>query len=112
MCSSKVNQAIPPDAAEKIRLSLAGLGEQKITFLKSGDSLHVHKKILETFPSLVDGGGYEILQTSDGNSKTIIDVPCSPMGYDVNFLKSALGQAKGFVRPLQQGIKLTNNEVK
>lgn len=111
VCLSKVNQRSPPNAAERIRLSLAGLGEQKVTFLKNGNSSHVHEKLLETFPSLLAGGGYEILRTSDGNSKILIDVPCPPMGYDVNFLRSALGQAKGFLRPLQQDIKLNDNEV-
>lgn len=111
VCLSKVNQCCPPNAAERIRLSLAGLGEQKITFFKGGDSAHVHEKVLETFPSLVNGGGYEILRTSDGNSKTLIDVPCPPVGYDVNFLKSALGQAKGFLRPLQQDLTLDATEL-
>ena len=111
VCLSKVNQCSPPNAAERIRLSLAGSGEQKITLLKNGNSSHVHEKLLETFPSLMGGGGYEILRTSDGNSKTLINVPCPPMGYDVNFLKSALGQAKAFLRPLQQDIKLNDNQV-
>lgn len=106
VCLAKVNQSYPPNAAERISLSLAGLGEQKVIFEKDGDSKHVHDKLLETFPSLINGGGYEILRTSDGNAKCLIDVPCPPMGYTVSFLKSALGQAKAFVRPLQQDISL------
>lgn len=51
------------------------------------------------------------MKSSDGNSKILIDVPCPPMGYDVKFLKNALGQAKEFLRPLQQDIKLNDNEV-
>ena len=107
---SNVNQCFPPSAAERIKLSLAGLGEQKITFQKNGNSAHVHEKVLETFPSLVNGGRYEIMRTSDGNSKTLIDVPSPSMGYDVNCLKSALGQAKGYLRPLQKDIKLDCTE--
>ena len=76
-------------------------------FLKNDDSSHVNEKLLETFPCLVSGGGYEILHTSDRNFKLLIDVPCPPMQYGVSFfLKSALGQAKGFLRPLQQNIEL------
>lgn len=48
VCLSNVNQCCPPSAAERIKLSLAGLGEQKISFQKDGDSAHVHEK-----PSLV-----------------------------------------------------------
>ncbi|XP_028418229.1 uncharacterized protein LOC114543462 [Dendronephthya gigantea] len=108
VCLSEVNKFCPPNAAERIRLSLSGLGEQTITFLKDGDAAHVHEKFLETFPNLVKGGGYEIMRTSDGNSKRLIDVPCPRGGYDVKFLKSALGQAKGYLRPLQKDIHLDN----
>jgi hypothetical protein len=44
-------------------MALAGLEEQTITFTKSGNSDHVHQKILEAFPMLAEVGGYEILRT-------------------------------------------------
>ena len=80
LCLSKVNQVCPPNAAERIKLSLAGLGEKM--FRKNGNLANAHEQLLETFPSLVNGGGYEIMHTSDGNS----NVPSPAMGYDVNFL--------------------------
>lgn len=112
VCLSNMNQTLPPNAAEKISLSLAGLGEEKITFNKDGESQHVHEKILETFPAMGNCGGYEILRISDGNSRQLIDVPCPPAGYTVNFFKNALGQAKAFLRPLQQDIPLNIEQPK
>ena len=56
-CLASSEQDVMPDASEKIRLSMAGLGEAKIVFNKDGKALHVHEKILENGPALGEAGG-------------------------------------------------------
>ncbi len=63
MCLTKGNAVTPPSTMDKMNMALAGLEEQTITFTKSGNSDHVHQKILEAFPMLAEVGGYEILST-------------------------------------------------
>ena len=92
------DQRTATSASERISLSLQGLGEQKIVVNKYGNSIHVHDKIIESFPGPADFGGYEILQISDDKSKNLIQIPND---YSVSYLKSTLGQAKAFIKPLQ-----------
>ena len=65
-------------------------------------------RISKAFPAIIDAGGYEILRSDGGgNSKSLIEVPqCSSRGNSVEFLKSTLGQAKAYLRPLQKDIPL------
>ena len=58
-----------PKPIRNHRLSSADLGEKRIAFNKNGNSVHVHGKIMECFPALVAAGVYELLRTSDKNSK-------------------------------------------
>lgn len=102
------DQDFIPDASERIQLSCAGLGEAKIVFNKEGNALHVHEKITETFPALGEAGGYELLRKPEGNTKRFIQIPHPPppKGFKVQFLKTALGQAKEYLRPIQTNLVL------
>jgi hypothetical protein len=91
---------------EKMNMALAGLEEQTITFTKSGNSDHVHQKILEAFPMLAEVGGYEILRTGERSSRQLMVVSIPTGGYTVQYLKSTIASAKGYIRPLQRDIVL------
>jgi len=104
ICLANAGQGCPPSTSERIELTLNGLGEKKIIFPKDGNAGDVHEKILECFPAL--RGGYELLRAGDGRSKDLILIPMPHNGYDVAYLKSVLGQAKGYLRPLQEDIPL------
>ena len=94
-----------PDASERIRLSMAGLGEAKIVFNKDRNALYVHEKIIESFPVLAEAGGYEMLRKLKGSTKRLMQIP-HPKRFTVQFLKSALGQAKAFLGPIQRNLVL------
>ena len=93
-------------ASAKINLSFAGLGEKKVVFQKDGKTSHVYEKLVSEFPSLAQGGGFEILRTTENRSKMLCVLPVPPGGYTVPYLKSVLGQARGFIRPLQKDLSL------
>jgi hypothetical protein len=103
---AKKHQTTVPSAAEKIALTCGELGEQKIIFHKHGNSAHVHAKIMETFPALENGGGYDILRSSERRTKTLMEIPAPSSGYSGAYLRSVLGQAKGYLRPIQKSINL------
>lgn len=67
VCLSRTNDQEVPSTSGKISLSFAGLGEKKVVFQKDGKASHVYEKLVEEFPPLVEGGGFEILRTT-GNS--------------------------------------------
>ena len=79
-------------------LILHGLWEKKITFPKEGNAGDVHEKIIECFSALHPG--YELLRARDGRSKDLLLIPMPQNGFTEAYLKSVLGQAKGYLRPL------------
>ena len=48
-----------------------------------------------------NGEGYETLHATEGQSKELLLVSMPPSGFGVNYLRSVLGQAKGYLRPSQ-----------
>ena len=90
----------------KITLSFAGLGEKKVVFQKDGKASHAFEKLVEEFPPLAEGGGFEILRTTENSARKLTALPVPPGGYTVPYLKSILGQARGFIRPLQKDLCL------
>ena len=109
ICLAVAGQQTPPSTAERIDLSLNDLGEKKLTLTKDGNVAEVHETILSAFSAL--GEGYEILRAMEGQSKEILLIPMPPNGFSVNYLQSVLGQAKGYLRPLQQDIMETSQGV-
>ena len=85
-------------------LALNNLGEKRIEFPRDGNGAQVHEAIINTFPSLASG--YQLLRNSDGRGKELLKIPMPASGFSVDYLKSVLGQAKGFLRPLQKDIVL------
>ena len=105
VCLSSTEADRIPDAAEKIMLAVAGLGEKKIEFDKGGDSNHVHKRLIENFSKLGNGGGYEILRSTDRKGRLSV-IPMASGGYSVAYLQGLLSQAKAYIRPMQRNLAL------
>ena len=97
-----------PSTEEKYRLNNVGLGERKVVFNdKRGSWEHVKSVLEKDFPKLKDvNGAFEIVRSS-GNRRSLELVAIPPMGYTVPFLKEILGQAIGYIRPLQKNLDLT-----
>ena len=108
VCMATAGQQTPPSTSERIDLSLNGLGEKKLSFPKEGNSAEVHETILVAFPVL--GEGYEILRAGEGRSKQLLLIPMPPNGFSVSYLQSVLGQAKGYLRPLQRDIVMETRQ--
>lgn len=106
VCLSCTSDNEVPTASAKINLSFAGLGEKKVVFQKDGKASHVYEKLLSEFPPLAEGGGFEILRTTENSSKMFCTLPVPPGVYAVPYLKSVLEQVRGFIRPLQKDLRL------
>ena len=72
---------------------------------------HVHEKLYDEFPQLSDCGGYEVLCTNAG-LRELMSIPTPPGGYTVAFLRNVLGQAKGYLRPIQKDLSVAVSEEK
>lgn len=107
VCLGKVSDNDTPNQTYKKTLQDAGLGERKITFKKNGSCSYFHETLLENYPRLRDGGGYELLRTRHRSTiKLEILYPRQTAGYNVLHLKEAIASAKIYVRPLQRDLNL------
>ena len=68
--------------------------------------MEFHEDILDAFPKLSEGGGYELLRTAEGNNKLLDVIPVPPGGYTASFLKDIVMQAKVYIRPIQKDLFL------
>ena len=106
VCLSNVGTCNVPNRSEKRALKDAGLGEFRVVFKnKRGGHVHVKETLESVFPKIKDAGGFEILRSSGTNrGLEPVDVPAT--GYTVQQLKETLGQAIGYIRPLQKDLNL------
>ena len=102
-----MTQGSPPGPMERGHLMQAGLGAKTLSFMQSTDADDLHYDLLEAFPKLRAGGGYELLRASERNTRSLDVIPPPPSGYTVAYLKSVAGQAKIYIRPLQKDLDLT-----
>lgn len=109
VCLANKDASTCPSATEKQDLYCAGLGERKVQFEQSGDASEIHRKLTETYPKLLESGGYELLQTC-GTSKYLILVPQPPEGYSALYFKSIGSSAKLYIRPIQHSLKANTTE--
>ena len=109
ICLARTGMTKPPSSLEAGELLRAGLGKKHLAFFEMGDSSDVHAEILDAFPQLSDGGGYELLRVGDtgGQRSQLRVIPPPSEGYTVNYLREVLRQAKVYVRPLQRDLPLT-----
>lgn len=84
-------------------LTANGLGKMKLQLFESSDAMDIHETIIKAFPKLDHAGGYDFLRTEENSKRLTIIVP-PPEGYTGIYLKSVLGQAECFIRPIQNDI--------
>ena len=75
VCLSCTSDNEVPTATAKINLSFAGLGEKKVVFQKDGKASHVYEKLVSEFPPLAEGGGFEILRTTENSCVSFLFLP-------------------------------------
>ena len=113
VCQVYSEKDVIPDASERIRLSMAGLGEAKIVFNKDRNALHVHEKIIESFSALAEGGGYEMLRKLEGSTKWLMQIPHPPKGFTLNRPKLSSDQPRGnLVLDVQKDTMISISPVK
>nr|XP_023670652.1 uncharacterized protein LOC111845454 isoform X2 [Paramormyrops kingsleyae] len=100
-----------PTILLKEDLLASGLGEQKVTFSGNDtDPMVVTNKLIEVFPKLQEGGGFEFLKVAGSTrSRNIALLQCPSTGYTLAYLKdpsTMIGQATIYIRPLQQDLPL------
>ena len=93
------------------QLQSAGLGRKKIVFKdKNGGFDHLRETLEKEFPKLeTQGGAFELLRADrGGNSRPLLGIPMSNLGYTIKHLKEAVsGRAAIYVRPIQSNIDMT-----
>ena len=94
----------------KANLIRARLGLKEMTFALHGDSSDFHQEIIKAFPKLQNGGGYELLRTSDGKNRLLLIIPPLPGGYTASYLKSVMAHSKVNIRPLQQDLSMESDK--
>ncbi len=67
--------------------------------------MEIHSTIIKTLPKLIDAGGYDLLRTHENSKQLAVIVP-QPEAYTGTYLKSVLGHAKCFIRPIKYDIIL------
>ena len=93
----------------RAKLSLAGLGEKKISIFLYRDAEDIHHEFIHNFPQLAKGGGYELLQCSDRGGRELILIDMPKTGYTPQYLKSVICSAKIYICPLQKDLDLSHS---
>ena len=96
----------PTTDSDKDELFQAGLGEREISFPSLDMNATDFKGVLlESFPKLKDGGGYQLLKGVP-NSRTLevlsLSVHTSP-----SLLKQRVGNSRTYIRPIQKDLDLS-----
>ena len=70
----------------------------------------ITSKLMQVFPKLQQGGGFELLKIAGTTrSRNLQVLPCPSNGYTIAYLKdpsTMIGQAAIYIRPLQQDLPL------
>ena len=106
VCLASTRACKVPCNMDKAELIQAGLGLQQLSFFLHGDSSDFYDEIVCAYPKLRNGGGFELLRSCEGNSKELAIIPPPPAGYTVSYLKSIMGHAKVYIRPLQTNLSM------
>ncbi|XP_051809923.1 uncharacterized protein LOC110970857 isoform X1 [Acanthochromis polyacanthus] len=110
-CLADHNADKVPSVLLKADLLTSGLGEQKVTFSgNDNDPMIITNKLMEVFPKLKEGGGFEFLKiVGSTRSRNLVLLPCPSTGYTLAYLKdpaTMIGQATLYIRPLQQDLPI------
>ena len=111
VCLSSTTATKPPTSLETADLIRAGLGRKQLTLFEGDRSVEVHTEIMQAFPRLQEGGGYELMRVSESGQRWLQVIPSPSDGYSVTYLKEVLRQAKVYIRPVQKGLSLAPCDV-
>ena len=102
-CLSKVACEKPPTSVyEKTALSNCGLGTGSVTLDINSSANDLHHNLVEKFPLLEAGGGYELLLCQQGGQEQ--GFHSIPPPYTPARVKELAGQVQVYLRPLQQNL--------
>ena len=90
----------PTSLGARTALSKAGLGPANLNLVMDGSS--IHQELLNTFPALSSGGGYELLLYQRGGCDQGFHKIPAP--YMPSKIKALANQATVYIRPLQVDI--------
>ena len=109
VCLSDRFKRKPPKAAwERQALHEAGLGEKKILFTNVDCNAEDYReKLLEEFPKLKDGGGFELLRCS-ANSRVLEPISSVAL-QSPRATQERVGRSKVYIRPIQADLDMTAN---
>lgn len=111
VCSGRKSDSEVPSTGCKTQLLNASLVEKKITFEKKSRCSYFHKKLLESYPKLKEGGGCELMCTKfRSTSKLEILQPKGNTGHNVLDLKEMVASARIYVPPHQKDLSLEQTE--
>lgn len=102
VCLSSPTDESPPDTTLRAELQIAGLGEKKVSLFLYGGSDEIYDELIDAYPKLSGGGGYELLRQGQGRQLDVIPIPSG--GYSIEYLKSVVHSAKIYIRPLQKSL--------
>ena len=100
VCFATKSSNVVPSGQMKYDLKCTDLGEKKLVFRLDGDFSHMQEKILEAFPLLKKGGGFELMRTNGPYSRQLVAIE-SKFLMTVARLKNFVDQARVYIRPLQ-----------
>ena len=100
---------VPSSSMQRNELVLAGLGERKVTVADVDCSpQEFQETLLTVFPKLRKGGGFELLKCS-ASTRQLEVIPFS-ISNSPSLLRSWIGTARIYLRPIQLNLDLTPTE--
>ena len=91
---SKPTDSETPDCYVKSSTTAGKPRRKKISLFLYGGSSELYAELIDNFPKLVNGGGYDLLR--QGGNRQLEVIPIPPMG-----IKNVVYSAKVYIRPLQ-----------
>ena len=107
ICCSATDQEQVPDANDRAKLQLAGLGEKRITFPQDANGRYFADTLVSVYPKLQGGGGFELMRTAESGGKDLQEIPVPEAGYSVEYVRAVVHSAKVFIRPIQADLDLS-----
>ncbi|XP_070546854.1 uncharacterized protein [Ptychodera flava] len=106
VCLDSVDFEWCPSPRQRTDLVKLGLGERRVKIPVGSTASEVHEQLLDEYPKLSEGGGYEICRAYHG-SRRLHAISCPNEGYSQRYLSIEAGQAKLYIRPLQNNLERT-----
>ncbi|XP_070547269.1 uncharacterized protein [Ptychodera flava] len=106
VCLDSIDFEWCPSPTQRADLAKLGLVERRVKIPVVSTASEVHEQLLDEYPKLSEGGGYEICRAYPG-SRRLNAISCPNEGYSQRYLSIEAGQAKLYIRPLQNNLERT-----